>query len=265
MSRAIAIRPQETLRRFVYISMALHLALLLWFGIPTLIALLTHSGPDWGGTEGSVTVNVVGNIPAIPMPRPEIETPNRVVDDSKGLFKTEPKPLPKPAPDATPIPKFERDKRPKYITKPSKLLENPIQPPPNAIPYGGGGAPTIPTTSFALGEGKTQASLGFTGSAGEDFGSRFSWYVEAVQRRISGDWLQSSIDATLAMAPRVVVTFTIVRDGTITNVQITQSSNNYSVDNSALRAVRDSSPVARLPPEYAGSNVNVEFWFEFHR
>src|ERR1022692_4690239 len=120
MSVATAIRPDETLKRFVYMSLALHLALLLWFGIPALIALFLHPGPSWGGTGGSVTVNVVGNVPAIPIPRPDIETPNRVVDESKGLFKPEPEPLPKPAPDATPIPKFERDKQPKYITRPSK-------------------------------------------------------------------------------------------------------------------------------------------------
>jgi hypothetical protein len=37
------------------------------------------------------------------------------------------------------------------------------------------------------------------------------------------------------------------------------------VDNSALRAVRDSSPLDRLPGGYTGSSVNVEFWFDFHR
>jgi protein TonB len=116
-----------------------------------------------------------------------------------------------------------------------------------------------------MGSGTTQASLGFTGTAGGDFGSRFSWYVEAVQRRISGNWLQSSVDPSVGTAPRVVVTFTIMRDGTVTNAQITHSSNNYSVDNSALRAVRDSSPLDRLPGGYTGPSVNVEFWFDFHR
>ena len=175
---------------------------------------------------------------------------NRVVDESKGLFKAEPKPLPKPAPDATPIPKFERNKPPKYVTHPSKLLENPTPPPPNAIPYGGGGTPTIPITSFAMGPGTTQAGLGFTGAAGGDFGSRFSWYVEAVQRRISSNWLQSAIDPSVTTAPRVIVTFTIMRDGTVTNIQVTQRSNNYSVDSSAVRAVQrfepTRSPSARI-------------------
>lgn len=116
-----------------------------------------------------------------------------------------------------------------------------------------------------MGAGNSQAGLGFTGASGGDFGSRFSWYVEAVQRRISGNWLQSTVDPSVSSAPRVVVVFTILRNGTVTNVQVTQSSNNYSVDSSATRAVKESSPLAALPAEYSGSNVNVEFWFDFHR
>src|SRR5580698_11017129 len=181
-------------------------------------AIYSHQGDSWGGPGGAVTVGVVGSLPAVPMPRPEVETPSRVVDESKGLYKTEPQPKPVPQPDATPIPKFEKNKPPKYVTRPSKVLENPTPPPPNAVPYGGGGTPTIPTTSFALGAGTTQAGLGFTGAAGGDFGSRFSWYVEAVQRRISGNWLASTVDPNVATAPRVVVTFTILRDGSVTNI-----------------------------------------------
>jgi len=156
-------------------------------------------------------------------------------------------------------------KPPKIISQPSKVLENPTPPPTNAIPYGGGGTPTIPVTSFAMGAGTTQAGLSFNGVGGGDFGSRFSWYVEAVQRRISSNWLQSTIDPSVAYAPRVVATFTILRDGTITNVQITQSSNNYSVDSSALRAIHASSPLDRLPGAYSGSSVNVQFYFDYHR
>src|SRR5271167_3391090 len=228
-------------------------------------AIYSHQGDSWGGPGGAVTVGVVGSLPAVPMPRPEVETPSRVVDESKGLYKAEPQPKAVPPPDATPIPKFEKNKPPKYVTRPSKVLENPAPPPPNAIPYGGGGTPTVPTTSFALGVGTTQAGLGFTGAAGGDFGARFSWYVEAVQRRISGNWLASTVDPSVTTAPRVVVTFTILRDGSVTNIQMTQRSNNSSVDSSATRAVQDSSPLARLPAEYSGSSVNVEFWFDFHR
>lgn len=262
MTAMTAIQPDESLRRYVVASLGLHAALACiaigyaWFG---------HNGSDWGGPGGSVTVGIVGSLPAIPLPRPEVESPSRVVDESKGLYKSEPQPKPKPEPDATPIPKFERNKPPKYVSRPSKVLENPVPPPANAVPYGGGGTPTVPTTSFAIGPGNTQAGLGFNGVGAGDFGSRFSWYVEAVQRRISRNWLQSTVDPSVMWAPRVVVTFTILRDGSVTNIQIMQSSNNYSVDNSAIRAVRDSSPLDRLPAGYSGSEVHVEFWFDFHR
>ena len=263
MSSIAITRTDETLRRFVLISLLLHVVIAAVAAVST---FLSHSGQDWGGPGGSVTVGVVGSLPAIPLPRPDVESPNRVVDESKGLFKSEPQPKPKPEPDATPIPKFERNKPPKYVSRPSKVLENTTPPPTNAIPYGGGGAPTIPVTSFTMGTtGATQAGLSVGGVGGGDFGSRFSWYVEAVQRRISSNWLQSTVDPSVAYAPRVIVTFTILRDGTITNIQITHPSNNSSVDNSAIRAVQASSPLDRLPSAYSGSEVNVEFWFDFHR
>ena len=173
--------------------------------------------------------------------------------------------MPKPPPDAVPIQKFQMKKPPKIISRPSKVLENPTPPPTNAIPYGGGGTPSVPVTSFAMGAGTTQAGLTFNGVGGGDFASRFSWYVEAVQRRISSNWLQSTIDPSVAYAPPVTVTFTILRDGKITNVQLTQRSNNYSVDTSAVRAVNASSPLDRLPGGYSGSYVNVEFTFDYHR
>jgi periplasmic protein TonB len=262
MTTLAAIRPDDALKRYFYISLIIHMTFCVLGGM---YSYFYARSADWGGPGGSITVGIVGSLPAIPLPRPEVVSENRVVDESKGLYKTEPAAPPKPPVDATPIPKFERNKPPKYVTRPSKVLENSTPPPTNAIPYGGGGTPTVPTTSFALGGGTTQAGLSFSGTNGGDFGSRFSWYVEAVQRRVSSNWLQSTVDPSVATAPRSIVTFTILRNGTVTNIQVTHSSNNYSVDGSGIRAVRDSSPLAPLPPEYSGSNVNVEFWFDFHR
>jgi protein TonB len=231
-------------------------------------ATYSHKEESWGGPGGAISVGVVGSVPGIPMPRPELASPNRVVDESKGLYKSEPPPkIPEKQPDATPIPKFDRLKAPKYVTRPSKVLENKAPPPPNAVPYGGGGTPTVPYTSFAMGTGTaTQAGMGFSNDAGGgNFGARFSWYVEAVQRRVSSNWIQATVDPGIQFAPRVVVTFDVLKDGTITNVQVTKSSGNASVDTSAVRAVRDSTPLGRLPAEYSGSKVGVEFWFDYKR
>lgn len=266
MAYAATIRPDESLKRFVFASMALHVALVLGVGIST---YFSRTGENWGGPGGSVSVGLVGSAPApaIPLPQPEVVSPNRVVDESKGLFKTEPQPKPAPDLDATPIKKFEKEKPPKkYITRPSKTLENPTPPPPNAVPYGGGGTPTVPVSSFTMGNtGATAAGLAVGGAAGGDFASRFASYVTAVQQRVSREWLQSSVDPSLSWAPRVTVTFDILRDGTVTNVQLIQSSNNRSLDSSAIRAVQSAGPLLPLPAAYSGSRVSVEFYFDYRR
>ena len=255
-------RTEEALQRFLLLSLLLHGVL----GAAAVVsAYFGRWGEDWGAPGGSVTVGLVGSMPEIPLPSPEVASPSRVVDTSKGLYKSEPQPKPQPEPEATPIPKFERNKPPKYVSRPSKILENPTPPPENAVPYGAGGAPTVPVTSFALGTGATQGGLAMHGVGGGDFATRFDYYVRAVQRRISEEWLQSTIDPNLSWAPRVVVTFDILRNGAIVNLQVTQSSNNQSVDRSAIRAVQSSNPLLALPPEYSGSRVSVEFYFDFRR
>jgi len=263
MAYAEAYRTADSYRMPLSLSVLLHCALA---GLAVYGVMHSQSGESWGGPGGSVTVGLVGNVPAIPLPHPEVSTTSRVVDNSKGLYKAEPPKIETPPPDALPIPKFKAIKPPpKIITRPSKTLEDRTPPPANAVPYGGGGEPAIPTSSFAMGQGTTQGGLSFNGVSGGDFGSRFSWYVEAVQRRVSSNWLQSTVDPSLSAAPRVIVVFTILRDGTVTNIQLTRRSNNNSVDTSAVRAVKDSSPLQALPAAYAGSSVNVEFWFDFRR
>jgi periplasmic protein TonB len=254
-------RTPESLGRPLAFSVLFHGALLMLLTVST---IYSHRGESWGGPGGAIRVGLVGSVPGVPMPRPEVETTNRVVDESKGLYKSEPVKKAPPPPEATPIPKFERNKPPKYVTRPSKVLENPAKPPENAVPYGGGGAPTVPYASFTMGAG-TQGGLGFSGTSGGDFGARYSWYVEAVQRRISMNWLQSTIDPSIQFAPRVVATFDILRNGTVLNAQIIRSSGNASVDRSAMRAILGSSPLQALPNDYSGSKVSVEFWFDFRR
>lgn len=245
------------------------------FGALISSAVFSHQGESWGGAggQGTIDVNLVGSVPAIPLPKPDVTTNSRVVDNSKGLYQTEvqPKDLPAPQPKAPPpdeskaiyLPKFDT-KKPEYLGKPSKVLPNPTPPPKNAIPYGQGGAPQVPTSNFTLPQTKN-GGMGISGTTGGAFGSQFPWYVEAVQRRVSSNWLQATVDPSISFAPRCTVTFTILRDGTITNIQVTQSSGNQSVDTSAVRAVQSSSPLDHLPGGYSGPSVNVEFWFDFHR
>ncbi|PYU32351.1 MAG: hypothetical protein DMG31_10825 [Acidobacteria bacterium] len=248
-------------------SLILHSLL---FGSLAVSTIMSHRGDLWGGPGGggAVSVKLVGGLTGVPLPRPETVTENRVVDETKGLYKSEPKPKPpKEIPkDATPIPKFTKEKQPYYVTRPSKTLEDPTPPPENAVPYGQGGSPSVPYSQFGMGAGAaTSAGMQFGGPGGSDFAGRFSWYVTAVTNRVSSNWQQFTIDRSLTFSPRAVISFDILRNGTVTNVQILQSSGNRSVDDSGVRAIQGSNPMQPLPNEYSGNKVSVEFWFDFRR
>jgi protein TonB len=257
----------ESLSGPLFWSVLFHVAL---FGSLLVSTFFSHRGDLWGGpgsAGGAVSVKLVGGMQGIPLPRPDAVTASRVVDPTKGLYKSEPPPKAQPVPaDVKPIPEFKKEKQPKYVTTPSKVLEDNTPPPQNAVPYGQGGSPAVPYTQFAMGTGGgTSAGLGFSGTGGGDFGGRFPWYVDAVRNRVSTNWLQSTIDPSLRWAPRAVVDFDILRNGALANIQILQSSGNASVDASAIRAIQGSNPVNPLPNEYPGNKVSVEFWFDFRR
>ena len=264
MSYAPAHPGAQSLKKPLVWSVGFHLLL---FGSLLVSTLFSQRGDSWGGPGGggSVSVGLVGHLPGLNLPRPDAVTASHVVDTSKGLYKSEPPPKTKEIEtDSTKIPEFTKEKTPHYITTPSKILEDKTPPPTNAVPYGQGGSPALPYSQFTM-SGATQGGMGFSGPGGGDFTGRFPAYVDAVRNRISSNWLQSTIDPSVTWAPRAQYTFQILRDGTVTNVQLTQTSGNRSVDNSALRAILSSSPMSGLPSNYSGSSVTVEFWFEFRR
>jgi TonB family protein len=179
---------------------------------------------------------------------------------TRGLYKSEPKPKVK-EPEAVKLPKFEKQKPEIYRSRPSRVDEVKEPPLVGAIPYGQGGAPSLPYGQFQVGPSTAGMEFGAEGG----FGDKFPWYVDAVRRRISSNWLITTIDPSIQWAPRVIVGFEIARDGSILNLQFLRRSGLASVDRAALRAIQDSSPLDRLPSEYGGNRVSVEFWFDFRR
>src|ERR1700733_5316875 len=158
-----------SLKKFFFWSVLFHGLL---FGSLTLSTIFSHQGDMWGsaGGDGSVSVGLVAKVPGVTLPRPDVVTQSQVVDTSKGLYKAEPpKPQPKEDPEVQKIPEFAKEKTPKIISHPSKVFEDKTPPPPNAVPYGQGGAPALPYSSFALNNGPTQGGMGFNGQGGGDF------------------------------------------------------------------------------------------------
>ena len=200
---------------------------------------------------------------SVPLPASEQQTNNVLATESKGLTQSQPK-VEEKEPDAIPIAdKSAKTKpKPKPVTTATQRKAEPEQPESNQIPYGEGGPVSGPYAMFSAGGAK--GGFGFTGGGG-DFGSRFAWYVQAVQRKVSENWLRYEVDPNIKEANRVYITFDIGRDGHPTNVQLEQPSNVPSLNISATRAIQRIDTFGPLPPEYSGSKVSVEFWFDYKR
>jgi protein TonB len=82
---------------------------------------------------------------------------------------------------------------------------------------------------------------------------------------VASKWKTSDIAASIRTAPQVVVTFTLRRDGSASNVHVTQSSGNSALDRSGVRAILDAAPFPKLPPNFPKDQTDIDFVFELKR
>jgi len=249
-------------KRFFTWSIILHVVVT---AAVILAVWIQRSGNAWGGIGGgndssAVSVNLVPNA-GIPMPRPNIPTESEAVDPTTGLHKSEPPP-PEFKTDATKIPEFKKEK-PLPPSNKSKVFEKRTPPAENAVPFGKGGQMDIPS-GYSNTPGPLSGGISATGQGGGDFAGRYPWYVESVRRAINQNWYQNTIDPSTRAArrARTTVTFTISRNGTVSNIRISESSGNRSMDDSAQRALLSIDHFPQLPADYAGRSVDVIFDFD---
>jgi protein TonB len=225
---------------------------------------------NWGmsGTEGDVgmKVKMVGSV-GIALPTPEVTKEDVPANDSKGFYKSEPATPPPPPEKAEPIPDMSAKTKvtkappkpapPAPPTKAKKAEPDPTTPE-NAVPYGAGGKPALGMGQFSTQGG--EMGVGFGDGA---FGDKYSWYVQAMVRKISQNWLKGLVDSRVTRAPKVFMAFDIQRDGVITNIEMKQSSGIPTLDRSAQRALMATNRLDPLPKDYLGSTVKVTFYFEY--
>jgi protein TonB len=264
-------RAREKFERGVLVSLAFHAAIVLCAFIAP--SLFVAKSPTWGastGGNGGVNVKIVSSMSGIALPTPAVTTDDAVVSDNKSLYKSEPTPKPQapvkhdpaavqlPSKTAPATPKESKAATPPVKSAAAAPPTPPAPLPANAVPYGqNGGNPTLRYGQTAPGNGPTGAEFGGDGTFGERYGN----YVNAMTTAITQAWNANSISQS--RAPRVYVTFTIARDGSVSGVQLEQQTNNPTLmERAAMQAVNR----AKLPPlpgDYHGPPVTVRFYFDY--
>lgn len=218
----------------------------------------THFG-EATPSSGSVGVDIVQTIPL-----PQREAPkNPLANDSTSVVPQEPAPVKyqkqvKPEPEkAIEIP--DKTPKPKKLS-PQKQVREVYKPP-------------EPYKSNQVFSNTPQAAksplFGMKGSSGVDlgeasvFGDRFAAYANLVRDTLAQHWNQAGLHSSPGQISKV--SFTIQRNGSVTNVQLSQKSGDYLLDTSATRAVLDSNPMPSLPPDFPRNEATVEFSFHVNQ
>jgi TonB family protein len=230
------------------------------------IAVLTTSGlfnltkNNFGSpkaSSGSVGVNIVPRIPIPQRKAPE----NPLANDSTSIVPQQPAPVKlqkqvKAQPEkAIPIPdKFEKPKK----LSPKEQMAALLKPP---EPYKNNQVfSTTPQQANSPLFGK-QGTNGVDVGDASVLGERFGAYGDLVRDRVAQHWNRSGVRTSLKCA----VSFTIAKNGTVTNVQVTQPSGDYLLDTSAKRAILDTNPLPPLPQGFERNEATVELWFQLNK
>jgi protein TonB len=222
-----------------------------------------NRGEGWGAGGGGDAIGAT-LVSTVPLPANPSQTQNVLANESKGVTQSQPQPKPvEKEPDAIEIQGKNAKIKPKKTPTPTKEKPEP-QPEEetNQVAFGEGGPVSGPYGNFAAGGAK--GGFGITGSGG-DFGTKYAWYVRVIQQKVSDNWLRYEVDPKITTAQRVYITFDVARDGHPLNVQVEQSSGVPALDISATRALQRIDTFGPLPPDYSGSKISVEFWFDYSK
>ena len=219
-------------------------------------------GEGWGAGGGGSAIGVT-LVSSVPLPAAAAPTQNVLANESKGLTQSQPKIEEEKEPDAIEIQGRNSKIKPKKQPTPTK--EKPHAAPEqetNQVAFGEGGPVSGPYGTFDAGGAK--GGFGISGGAG-DFGTRYGWYVQVIQKKVSENWLKYEVDPRITTAQRVYITFDVARDGHPFNARVEQSSGVPSLDQSAVRALQRIDTFGPLPPDYSGSKISVEYWFDYSK
>ncbi len=235
-------------------SLLLHGALavsLLTYG---LIAGLFHHS-QWGsaGSGGAIQVTLTS---ALPLPSDQPPNENVLATETPSQAPAEPTPKAKQAVDETAIPIAGKQKKPQQETARKTPQHQPQEN--NRAQYGeqagSSMARSMQTQGFTSGQ---------TTVSDSDFGTRFGWYVDNLNRKMASSWYKPEVDPHTPRGARAYIQFAIHRDGSVSNVQMSQTSGSTTLDRSCLRAAQRVDTFGALPSQYNQNTLMTSYYCEY--
>jgi len=189
---------------------------------------------------------------APPAPAPEPPKPEPVESAAPPPPPAVLKPPPKaePRPDALPLPTARTPKRPP--TPPPVRATTPL----TGASAGGAGTAKSERGSASATPGLEFGPPGPGSPTGTDSGG--DWYLAGVQQKI---WMTWNQQLKAGYTQSVGVTFTILSDGQVTDLRVTQPSGVSLLDMAAQRAILNAAPFGPLPREYGQNQKTIQAFF----
>jgi len=212
----------------------------------------------WGSKEvgGAIQVNLVSS--ALPLPSDHPPNENVLSTETPSEAPAEQAPKTKQAVDQTAIPILGKLKPKQQETAVRTPPHAPMPQQDNRAQYG---EQAGSSTQRSLPQ--QSATNGPVTVSDSDFGTRFGWYVDGINRKIPQNWNKGEVDPKTPKGTRVYLIFTIHKDGSPADVQIDRASPSSTLNNSCRRAVQRVDSFGNLPASYNQSTLKVSYYCEY--
>lgn len=108
---------------------------------------------------------------------------------------------------------------------------------------------------------------GNVGILSDTTGVRFRPYLGRVLADVRRNWadlLPDSARAPIKRKGKVCIEFTILKDGSVSNMKVAEPSGDASLDRAALEAITASNPFVALPKKFSGQYLALRFHFYYN-
>jgi len=212
----------------------------------------------WGnqGVGGAIQVTLVTH--ALPLPSDQPPNENVLSTETPSKAPAEVTPKTKQAVDETAIPISGKQTKPQQQDMRKTQLHQPQPKQENLAQYGEQSGSSIPRATQTQGftSGQTTVSDG-------DFGSRFGWYVDNLNRKMASNFNKPEVDPHTPRGAKAYVQFAIHRDGSASGAQMSQSSGSSTLDRACLRAAQRVDTFGPLPAQYSQNILMTSYYCEY--